>query len=170
MKTTPAALPLFILAGMAALTLVRFHGRGHYRRSIAPLTSGSFLASKWLIDDDTQHSGAFERALEEGSRTTGTLKNWREQGYGFIQQDNGGPDVFVTLGTLRLALSRRLDCGSASEWFKTSAASAIALAPTTSGSPDMRAEQQRWYGSSIWKARRRARRTAKLGAGAIMLE
>ena len=45
--------------------------------------------------------GASTQALTIGSTTQGTLKRWKEeQGYGFVQPDAGGPDLFLHISSL----------------------------------------------------------------------
>ncbi len=56
--------------------------------------------------------GALLNMLEEGAMATGTVKWFNAQkGFGFIQPDAGGPDVFVHISAVERAGMRDLHDG-----------------------------------------------------------
>jgi cold shock protein len=74
------------------------------RRAFPKNTPNPDMGSrKWLCDPD-----AFVR-FEEANMATGTVKFFNSQkGFGFIQQEGGGPDVFVHVSAVERAGLRGL--------------------------------------------------------------
>jgi CspA family cold shock protein len=69
----------------------------------APLALSKDIAEDWIGSRDAARQRAFVR-LEESNMTTGTVKWFNGQkGFGFIQPNDGGTDVFVHISAVERA-------------------------------------------------------------------